>query len=107
MPTYPASIIFSPQSLSMMPKTSYNFHRRTDASLGVVEEHPAVPELVDDAPHDGDNEGNNNDEDEDEIADEPMEEDQNVPNLIVVQSPSPPGSPINMADPSYNIHPAT
>ncbi|OAQ34063.1 hypothetical protein K457DRAFT_15260 [Linnemannia elongata AG-77] len=99
MPAYPtpSSPIINLQSLSVMSKTAYNYPRRSDDTV-VVDEAPALPDLEDDIPT---NENDSPDDDEDDVADEPME-DQSVPNLIVVQSPSP-GSPTNT---SYDIHPA-
>ncbi|KAF9156044.1 hypothetical protein BG015_007461 [Linnemannia schmuckeri] len=102
MPAYPtpSSPIINPQSLSVMSKTAYNYRLRSEDAI-VVDEVPALPDLEADIPAIENGENDNPDDDEDDIANEPME-DQSVPSLIVVQSPSP-GSPANT---SYDIHPA-
>ncbi|KAF9126564.1 hypothetical protein BGW39_006509 [Mortierella sp. 14UC] len=103
-PTHTSTTNIDPLSLSVMSKTAYNYRRRSSEDTIVVEEAPALPDLEDDTPANDNGEGNQ-DDDEDEVSNEPME-DQSVPNLIVVQSPSP-GSPASMADTSYSIHPAS
>ncbi|KAF9546440.1 hypothetical protein EC957_009789 [Mortierella hygrophila] len=102
MPAYPtpSSPTINLQSLSVMSKTAYNYRRQSEDAV-VVEEVHALPDLEDDIPTNENGENDNPDDDEDDVANEPME-DQSVPNLIVVQSPSP-GSPASI---SYDIHPA-
>ncbi|KAG0372301.1 hypothetical protein BGX24_000439, partial [Mortierella sp. AD032] len=108
-PTYTTTAIYiniiNPLSLSVMSKTAYNYRRRSSEDTIVADDAPALPDLEADVPTNDNGEDNSPDDDEDEISDEPME-DQSVPNLIVVQSPSP-GSPASMVDTSYGIHPAT
>ncbi|KAG0275593.1 hypothetical protein BGZ95_008610 [Linnemannia exigua] len=95
----------SPFSLFVMSKTAYNYRRRSSEDTIIADDAPALPDLEDDLPTNDNGEGNSPDDDEDEVSDEPME-DQSVPNVIVVQNPSP-GFPASMAETSYSIHPAT
>ncbi|KAF9904498.1 hypothetical protein EC991_002658 [Linnemannia zychae] len=102
-PTHTSTTLIDPLSLSVMSKTAYNYHRRSSEDTIVVEEAPALPDLEDDVP--ANDNGAGNQEEDDEVSDEPME-DQSVPNVIVVQSPSP-GTSASMSGTAYSIHPAS